>query len=66
MSKLTIFVTSQANSTYVTYLQLYQKYQALPPIYQAEVADFVDFLATRKANDKSPERKTPIFGSAKG
>lgn len=50
----------------MTYLQLYQKYQTLPPVYQAEVADFVDFLATRKASDKSIERKIPVFGSAKG
>ena len=50
----------------MTYLQLYQKYQALPPVYQAEVADFVEFLATRKAINKPNERKTPVFGSAKG
>lgn len=49
----------------MTYLQLYQKYQTLPPVYQAEVADFVEFLATRKATDKSTQRKTPVFGSAK-
>ncbi len=50
----------------MTYLQLYQKYQTLPPVYQAEVADFVDFLATRKATEKPLERRTPVFGSAKG
>lgn len=50
----------------MTYLQLYQKYQTLPPAYQAEVADFVEFLATRKAISKPVERKTPIFGSARG
>ena len=49
----------------MTYLQLYQKYQTLPPVYQAEVADFIDFLATRKTTDKLPERKIPVFGSAK-
>lgn len=56
----------QTNYILMTYLQLYQKYQTLPPVYQAEVADFVDFLATRKATDKPHERKTPVFGSAKG
>ena len=50
----------------MTYLQLYQKYQTLPPVYQAEVADFVDFLATRNVPDMPLERKTPVFGSAKG
>ena len=50
----------------MTYLQLYQKYQTLPPVYQAEVADFVDFLATRIATNEPPERKAPVFGSAKG
>lgn len=66
MGKLTIFVTGQASSKLMTYLQLYQKYQTLPPVYQAEVADFVDFLATRKATNKPLERKIPVFGSAKG
>ena len=50
----------------MTYLQFYQKYQALPPVYQAEVADFVDFLASRKAPETPVVRKTPVFGSAKG
>jgi hypothetical protein len=50
----------------MTYLQLYQKYQTLPPVYQAEVNDFVEFLASRKVTDKPLERKTPVFGSAKG
>ena len=50
----------------MTYLQLYQKYQTLPPIYQAEVDDFVEFLATRKVAKKAIERKIPVFGSAKG
>ena len=51
----------------MTYLQFYQKYQTLPPVYQAEVADFVDFLASRNVIDKPTEqRKTPVFGSAKG
>ena len=50
----------------MTYLQLYQKYQTLPPIYQVQVADFIDFLATRKVDLNSVERKTPVFGSAKG
>ncbi|WP_227687215.1 DUF2281 domain-containing protein [Spirosoma arboris] len=36
----------------MTYLQLNQKYQTLPPVYQAEVADLVDFLTARKATDK--------------
>ena len=50
----------------MTYLQSYQKFQTLPPIYQAEVADFVEFLASRKVADKPAEqRKTPVFGSAK-
>ena len=56
----------QANYTTMTYLQLYQKYQTLPPVYQAEVADFVEFLATRKVTDKPIKRITPVFGSAKG
>jgi hypothetical protein len=50
----------------MTYLQLYQKYQSLPPTYQAEVADFIKFLSARKVSDKPTERKTPVFGSAKG
>ena len=51
----------------MTYHQFYRKYQTLPPAYQAEVADFVEFLATRKVAGKQPaERKTPVFGSAKG
>ena len=56
----------QANYALMTYIQLYQKYQTLPPVYQAEVADFVDFLATRKVTDTSFKRTTPVFGSAKG
>jgi hypothetical protein len=50
----------------MTYLQLYQKYQTLPPVYQAEVADFVEFLAARQTGVLRTERKTPVFGSAKG
>ncbi|ADB38752.1 type II toxin-antitoxin system VapB family antitoxin [Spirosoma linguale] len=50
----------------MTYVQLYQKYQTLPPAYQEEVADFVEFLATRKVTPKPLVRKTPVFGSAKG
>jgi Protein of unknown function (DUF2281) len=50
----------------MTYLQLYQKYQTLPPVYQAEVADFVEFLAARQTEVLRTERKTPVFGSAKG
>lgn len=49
----------------MTYLQLYQKFQTLPPVYQAEVADFVDFLAAKKDRDE-PTRQPPVFGSAKG
>jgi Protein of unknown function (DUF2281) len=50
----------------MTYLQLYQKYQTLSPTYQAEVADFVEFLTTREPTSKPLDRKTPVFGSAKG
>lgn len=50
----------------MTYLQFYQKYQTLPPAYQAEIADFLEFLATRKVSSRPAERKTPVFGSAKG
>lgn len=50
----------------MTYIQLYQKYQTLPPAYQEEVADFVEFLVTRKAASAPVERKRPVFGSAKG
>lgn len=50
----------------MTYLQLYQKYQTLPSVYQAEVADFVEFLATRHEDGLVVQRKTPVFGSAKG
>jgi len=49
----------------MTYLQLYQKYQTLPPTYQAEVADFVEFLTLKKDKDNKTQ-KTPVFGSAKG
>ncbi len=50
----------------MTYLQLYQKIQTLPAVYQEEVADFVEFLTTRKTVEKPAPRKTPVFGSAKG
>ena len=52
----------------MTYLQLYQKYQTLPPVYQEEVNDFVEFLATRKTkvDPALVKRKMPVFGSAKG
>ncbi|MBD2702973.1 DUF2281 domain-containing protein [Spirosoma sp. BT702] len=47
----------------MTYLQLYQ---TLPPAYQAEVADFVEFLISRKVPATPVERKKPVFGSARG
>ncbi|GAB3691068.1 hypothetical protein GCM10027592_08830 [Spirosoma flavus] len=50
----------------MTYLQLYQNYQKLPPVYQAEVANFIEFLVSNKVNDKPVERNKPVFGSAKG
>ncbi|WP_020597849.1 type II toxin-antitoxin system VapB family antitoxin [Spirosoma panaciterrae] len=51
----------------MTYLQLYQKYQRLSPVYQQEVDDFVEFLTARKKDqEQQPLRKTPVFGSAKG
>ena len=60
-------LSDQTASNSMTYLQLYQKFQTLPPVYQAEVVDFVEFLASRKVTDKPTEqRKIPVFGSAKG
>lgn len=54
----------------MTYLQLYQKFQSLPPVYQAEVADFIDFLSVRsqlvKPENEEKAEGTPVFGSAKG
>lgn len=54
----------------MTYLQLYQKFQSLPPVYQAEVADFIDFLSVRsqlvKPENEEKAGGTPVFGSAKG
>ncbi|AQG78756.1 DUF2281 domain-containing protein [Spirosoma montaniterrae] len=50
----------------MTYVQLYQKYQTLPPDRQAEVADFVEFLTTRVSPPQATPKKTPVFGSARG
>ncbi|GAB3905047.1 hypothetical protein GCM10028803_35350 [Larkinella knui] len=49
----------------MTYLEFYKKLQTLPPPYQAEVGDFIDFL---KAKQKKVDQlgKRPVFGSAKG
>jgi hypothetical protein len=52
----------------MTYVQLYQKYQTLPPEKQAEVDDFIEFLTTRQTAPVPVTRQklSPVFGSAKG
>jgi len=48
----------------MTELQLYTKLSSLPPAQKAEVADFVDFLLSKKK--KAVKSKQPKFGCAKG
>lgn len=50
----------------MTYSQLYQKYQTLPPDKQVEVDDFIDFLAAKQPGQDTTDRKKPTFGSARG
>jgi hypothetical protein len=45
-------------------ITLYSKLATLPDDLKAEVADFVDFLATKRK--KTQEKKKPRFGSGKG
>jgi hypothetical protein len=45
-------------------LSLYTKISALPAEMKAEVAEFIDFLLSKKT--KQAKKKKPIFGSAKG
>jgi len=47
----------------MTELQLYTKLSSLPPVLKAEVADFVDFLLSKKK--KAIKSKQPKFGCAK-
>lgn len=50
----------------MTYVQLHQKYQTLPPEKQAEVDDFIEFLTTRQTAPATHQKPAPVFGSAKG
>ena len=46
---------------------LYSKLSSLPEHLKMEVADFIDFLATKyQANHSIPSRPKPQFGSGKG
>ena len=49
-------------------LTLYKKLDSLPASMKEEVADFIDFLATKAKKKKSLTSKSvkPTFGSAKG
>ncbi|MGA0555984.1 DUF2281 domain-containing protein [Larkinella sp. VNQ87] len=49
----------------MTYLELYKKIEMLPPSYQTEVEDFIDFLKAKQQKNVQP-KKRPVFGSAKG
>jgi hypothetical protein len=48
----------------MTELHLFTKLSTLPPALKAEVADFVDFLLSKKK--KAIKAKKPKFGYAKG
>lgn len=45
-------------------VEVLSKYEALPPKFQMEVSDFIDFLIDKFA--KSKKKIIPKFGSAKG
>lgn len=46
---------------------LYSKLSALPDNLKAEVADFIDYLATKyQASQPSSDQPKPQFGSGKG
>jgi hypothetical protein len=48
----------------MTQVQLYKKISYLPDSLKAEVNDFIDFLMSKRKNEK--KKKQPKFGSAKG
>jgi hypothetical protein len=45
-------------------ITLYKKLAALPDDLRNEVADFADFLATRRK--QAPVKNKPVFGSGRG
>ena len=50
----------------MTDISLYTKISSLPESLKTEVADFIDFLRTKKKKEKSQPRKGRKFGYAKG
>ena len=50
----------------MTDLSLYTKISSLPDYLKSEVVDFIDFLQSKKKNEKIKRKKDRVFGFAKG
>jgi hypothetical protein len=50
----------------MTDLSLYTKISTLPDYLKSEVVDFIDFLHSKRKNEKIKSKKGRVFGYAKG